>query len=62
MSGLIDAPWHAFMAATPKMALMTAQSSYLQLLAAREGGRRHAPMKKALTLRSGLLGCYGFKV
>ncbi|WP_413735890.1 hypothetical protein ACL2XP_24115 [Sodalis sp. RH21] len=32
-TGLIDAHWHAFMAATPKMVPMTAQSSYLQLLA-----------------------------
>ena len=29
MPGLIDAHWHAFMAATPQMLLMTADSSYL---------------------------------
>src|SRR6202043_3036450 len=34
--GLIDAHWHAFMAATPQILLMTADSSYLQLLAARQ--------------------------
>jgi imidazolonepropionase-like amidohydrolase len=36
MPGLIDAHWHAFMAATPQMLLMTADSSYLTLLAARQ--------------------------
>ena len=36
MPGLIDAHWHAFMAATPQILLMTANSSYLQLLAARQ--------------------------
>jgi imidazolonepropionase-like amidohydrolase len=36
MPGLIDAHWHAFMAATSQMVLMTADSSYLQLLAARQ--------------------------
>jgi imidazolonepropionase-like amidohydrolase len=36
MPGLIDAHWHAFMAATPQPLLMTADSSYLTLLAARE--------------------------
>jgi imidazolonepropionase-like amidohydrolase len=36
MPGLIDAHWHAFMAATPQMLLMTADPSYLQLLAARQ--------------------------
>ena len=36
MPGLIDAHWHAFMAATPQMILMTADPSYLQLLAARQ--------------------------
>jgi imidazolonepropionase-like amidohydrolase len=36
MPGLIDAHWHAFMAATPQILLMTADSSYLQLLAARQ--------------------------
>jgi imidazolonepropionase-like amidohydrolase len=36
MPGLIDAHWHAFMAATPEMLLMTADSSYLTLLAARQ--------------------------
>jgi imidazolonepropionase-like amidohydrolase len=36
MPGLIDAHWHAFMAATPQMLLMTAEFSYLHLLAARQ--------------------------
>jgi imidazolonepropionase-like amidohydrolase len=36
MPGLIDAHWHAFMAAIPQMLLMTADPSYLQLLAARQ--------------------------
>jgi imidazolonepropionase-like amidohydrolase len=36
MPGLIDAHWHAFMAATPQLVLMTATSSYLHLLAARQ--------------------------
>ena len=36
MPGLIDAHWHAFMAATPQMVLMTADPAYLQLLAARQ--------------------------
>jgi imidazolonepropionase-like amidohydrolase len=36
MPGLIDAHWHAFMASTPQMALMTADPSYLHLLAARQ--------------------------
>ena len=36
MPGLIDAHWHAFMAGTPVMVLMTADPSYLQLLAARQ--------------------------
>src|ERR1700722_9147388 len=36
MPGLIDAHWHAFMAATPQMVLMTANSDYLVLLAARQ--------------------------
>lgn len=36
MPGLIDAHWHAFMASTPQMLLMTADPSYLQLLAARQ--------------------------
>jgi imidazolonepropionase-like amidohydrolase len=31
MPGLIDAHWHAFMAATPMPLLMTADSSYLTL-------------------------------
>ena len=34
--GLIDAHWHAFMAATPLMLLMTADPPYLHLLAARQ--------------------------
>jgi len=36
MPGLIDAHWHAFMAATPQPVLMSAQPSYLHLLAARQ--------------------------
>jgi imidazolonepropionase-like amidohydrolase len=36
MPGLIDAHWHAFMAATPQMVLMTADARYLHLLAARQ--------------------------
>ena len=36
MPGLIDAHWHAIMAATPQALLMTAASSYLHLLAARQ--------------------------
>ena len=36
MPGLIDAHWHAFMAATPQLLLMTADPSYLHLLAARQ--------------------------
>lgn len=36
MPGLIDAHWHAFMASTPQMVLMTADPSYLLLLAARQ--------------------------
>jgi imidazolonepropionase-like amidohydrolase len=36
MPGLIDAHWHVFMAATPQTLLMTADSSYLHLLAARQ--------------------------
>jgi imidazolonepropionase-like amidohydrolase len=36
MPGLIDAHWHAFMAATSQPVLMTADPNYLQLLAARE--------------------------
>ena len=36
MPGLIDAHWHAVMASVPQMFLMTADPSYLQLLAARQ--------------------------
>jgi imidazolonepropionase-like amidohydrolase len=36
MPGLIDAHWHAFMAATPQMTLMTSDPNYLHLLAARQ--------------------------
>lgn len=36
MPGLIDAHWHAFMAATTQQLLMTADFSYLHLLAARQ--------------------------
>src|SRR5215510_13219918 len=36
MPGLIDAHWHAFMAVTPQILAMTADPSYLHLLAARQ--------------------------
>jgi imidazolonepropionase-like amidohydrolase len=36
MPGLIDAHWHAFMAAAPQEVLITAEPSYLHLLAARQ--------------------------
>ena len=36
MPGLIDAHWHVFMAATPQTLIMTADVSYLHLLAARQ--------------------------
>jgi imidazolonepropionase-like amidohydrolase len=36
MPGLIDAHWHAFMAAIPLQTLITSAASYLHLLAARE--------------------------
>ena len=36
MPGLIDAHWHAFMAATPQPLLMTADPAYLHMLAARQ--------------------------
>ncbi len=36
MPGLIDAHWHAFMAATPQMVVLTADAPYLHLLAARQ--------------------------
>jgi imidazolonepropionase-like amidohydrolase len=36
MPGLIDAHWHAFMAATSQLLMMTADPSYLHLLAARQ--------------------------
>jgi imidazolonepropionase-like amidohydrolase len=39
MPGLIDAYWHAFMAATPQMLLITADPNYLHLLAARQARR-----------------------
>jgi imidazolonepropionase-like amidohydrolase len=38
MPGLIDAHWHAFMVSVPQMVLMTANPSYLQLVAARQAG------------------------
>ena len=37
MPGLIDAHWHAFMAATPQLLLMTADPSYLHLLGCATG-------------------------
>ena len=36
MPGLVDAHWHAFMAATPSPLFITAPTSYLHLLAARQ--------------------------
>src|SRR5262249_13776470 len=36
MPGLIDAHWHAFVAATPQILALTADPSYLHLLAARQ--------------------------
>jgi imidazolonepropionase-like amidohydrolase len=36
MPGLIDAHWHAFMAATPLQTLLPSSPSYLHLLAARQ--------------------------
>nr|WP_245576884.1 amidohydrolase family protein [Kaistia adipata] len=36
MPGLIDAHWHAFMAATPQGLLLTAEPQYLSMLAARQ--------------------------
>ncbi len=39
MPGLIDAHWHAFMAGTPLMAVMTSPSDYLNLVAARQAER-----------------------
>jgi imidazolonepropionase-like amidohydrolase len=36
MPGLIDAHWHAIMAATSQMVMMTADPNYVQLLAARQ--------------------------
>lgn len=36
MPGLIDAHWHSFMASVPQPVLMTADASYLHLLAARQ--------------------------
>lgn len=36
MPGLIDAHWHAFMAATPQALLMAAESSYLHFVAGQE--------------------------
>src|SRR6201995_1622621 len=36
MPGLIDAHWHAFMAAITQMLMMTPETSYLHLLAARQ--------------------------
>ncbi|HEX3470470.1 MAG TPA: amidohydrolase family protein [Silvibacterium sp.] len=38
MPGLIDAHWHAFMAAVPQPVLMTADPRYLLLLATRQAG------------------------
>ena len=49
MPGLIDAHWHAFMAATPQMVLMTADPNYLQLLAARQA--RATLMRGFTTIR-----------
>jgi imidazolonepropionase-like amidohydrolase len=46
MPGLIDAHWHAFMAATPQPLLATADASYLHLLAARQA---EATLKRGFT-------------
>ena len=43
MPGLIDAHWHVFMAATPQTLVMTADFSYLHLLAARQAGGACSP-------------------
>src|ERR1700737_1540747 len=59
MPGLIDAHWHAFMAATPQMLLMTADSSYLQLLAARQA--EAALMRGFTTIRDLGGPLFGFK-
>jgi len=39
MPGLIDAHWHVFMAATPQTLIMSADTSYLHLLAARQADK-----------------------
>ena len=49
MPGLIDAHWHAFMAATPQPLLMTADASYLHLLAA--GQAKSTLMRGFTTVR-----------
>jgi len=46
MPGLMDAHWHAFMAATPQMVLMTSDPNYLHLLAARQA---HATLMRGFT-------------
>jgi imidazolonepropionase-like amidohydrolase len=39
MPGLIDAHWHATLCAIPQAAAMTAELSFVHLVAAREAGR-----------------------
>jgi imidazolonepropionase-like amidohydrolase len=46
MPGLIEAHWHAFMAATPQILLTAADPSYLHLLAARQA---EATLMRGLT-------------
>src|ERR1700681_1922643 len=59
MPGLIDAHWHAIMAATPQMVLMTADPNYLQLLAARQA---EATLMRGFTTVSDLGGpVFGLK-
>jgi imidazolonepropionase-like amidohydrolase len=59
MPGLIDAHWHAFMAATPVMLLNTTEPSYLQLLAARQA---EATLMRGFTTVRDLGGpVYGLK-
>jgi hypothetical protein len=55
MPGLIDAHWHAFMAATPMQTLISSSPSYLHLLAAREA---EATLMRGFTNGArGLLPC-----
>jgi imidazolonepropionase-like amidohydrolase len=59
MPGLMDAHWHAFMAATPQMVLMTSDPNYLHLLAARQA---QATLMRGFTTVRGLGGpVFGLK-